>query len=171
MLQYNSFHFTVEAAPKQLLCWKANGDVSSYRNCCQYLKMLCLDPTVPATVITEQKTEPTGKQTPRQEATATPVPQGKVAPLNISLLSGLLGSPLILLLLCLRRGMKADWKKKWGNFAGVFRELLQWEGRHGRKPEPSSCSPNGTWRSQYQHCFIPTGMLQLLGALHSAASR
>lgn len=41
--------------------------------------------------------------------------------------------------------MRAGWEEeKRGNFAGVYRELLQWEGKHGRKPEPSSHPPNGT---------------------------
>lgn len=47
--------------------------------------MPCLDPVVPAVAQTEQKTAPTGKQTARQEATATPVPGGKAMLLYISL--------------------------------------------------------------------------------------
>lgn len=46
---------------------------------CQYLKMQCQDPIVPATAQTEQKAAPTGKQTARQGARATPVPRGQIA--------------------------------------------------------------------------------------------
>lgn len=139
---------------------------------CQHLKRLCLDPLMPATAQTEPKTAPRGKQTAGQEAIATPVPWAKAALLHISLPGGLPGSPPAPLLLCPKWGLRADWKEeKWSNFTGVYRELLQWEGKHGRKPEPSSRSPNGTWRSCYQGRFIPTGMLRLSGALHRAAPR
>lgn len=46
---------------------------------CQHVKMLCLDSIVPATAQTEQKTALTGKQTARQEAAATLIPQRKSA--------------------------------------------------------------------------------------------
>lgn len=45
---------------------------------CQYLKMWCQDPFVPATAQMEQKAAPTGKQTARQEARAVPIPWGQI---------------------------------------------------------------------------------------------
>lgn len=65
------------------------------------------------------------RQTARQEATDTPVPWGKASTLHISLLGGLPGSPWAPRLLRPRSDMRVGWKeKKWGNFAGVCRELL-----------------------------------------------
>lgn len=101
----DSFYFTGEVAPNQLLFWKANGDVSSHLHDCQYLKMQCQDPIVPATAQMEQKAAPTGKQTARQEARAMPIYKDRL------LLGGMPGSHPALSLLCPRSGVRADSKE------------------------------------------------------------
>lgn len=81
MCQYKkceeSFHFTGEVAPDQLLCRKANGGCIFPFTWCQYFKKWCQDPIEPAPAQTEQEAAPTGKQAARQAATAMPIPRGK----------------------------------------------------------------------------------------------